>query len=69
DSQRVLYEKNSQMRFTPASVTKLFTLFSSILILNDSTQTLRYVQSGDTLKIWGAGDPSWKYKKVPHPKF
>ncbi len=69
DSQRVLYEKNSQMRFTPASVTKLFTLFSSILILNDSTQTLRYVQSGDTLKIWGAGDPSWNYKKLPQPKF
>lgn len=69
DSQRVMYEKNSQIRFTPASVTKLFTLFSSILILNDSTQTLRYIPAGDTLKIWGAGDPSWKYLDLPSPEF
>lgn len=69
DSQRVMYEKNSQIRFTPASVTKLFTLFSSILILNDSTQTLRYVPAGDTLKIWGVGDPSWKYLDLPSPDF
>ncbi|NVJ87682.1 MAG: D-alanyl-D-alanine carboxypeptidase [Algoriphagus sp.] len=69
DSQQVLYEKNSQIRFTPASTTKLFTLFASILILNDSTQTLRYVASGDTLKIWGAGDPSWGYLDLPQPDF
>lgn len=69
DSQRVLFEKNSHIRFTPASTTKLFTLFSSLVILNDSTQTLRYVQSGDTLKIWGSGDPSWKYRKLYQPDF
>lgn len=69
DSQQVLYEKNSQLRFTPASTTKLFTLFASLLILNDSTQTLRYVDAGDTLKIWGAGDPSWNYLDLPQPDF
>ncbi|MDN3203487.1 D-alanyl-D-alanine carboxypeptidase/D-alanyl-D-alanine-endopeptidase [Algoriphagus sediminis] len=61
DSQMVLYEKNSQLRFIPASTTKLFTLFSSIAILGDSTQTARYVSSGDTLRIWGSGDPTWGY--------
>ncbi|TDQ18860.1 D-alanyl-D-alanine carboxypeptidase/D-alanyl-D-alanine-endopeptidase (penicillin-binding protein 4) [Algoriphagus boseongensis] len=69
DSQRVLFEKNSQIRFIPASTTKLWTLFAASLILQDSTQTLRYVSSGDTLKIWGSGDPSWKYKEFKQPDF
>ncbi|WP_339700715.1 D-alanyl-D-alanine carboxypeptidase [Algoriphagus aquimarinus] len=67
DSQRVLYEKNSHQRFIPASTTKLFTLFSSLIVLNDSTQTLRYITEGKTIKIWGSGDPSWKYKKFFQP--
>lgn len=69
DSQLVLFEKNSQIRFIPASTTKIWTLFSSLLILQDSTQTLRYVASGDTLKIWGSGDPTWRYKKFQQPDF
>ncbi len=67
DSQIVIYERNSEQRFIPASTTKLFTLFSSLVILNDSTQTLRYVTNGDTIHIWGSGDPSWKYKKFFQP--
>ncbi|SFO43808.1 D-alanyl-D-alanine carboxypeptidase / D-alanyl-D-alanine-endopeptidase (penicillin-binding protein 4) [Algoriphagus ornithinivorans] len=69
DSQRVLYEKNSQINFIPASTTKLFTLFAALAILQDSTQTLRYLPAGDTLKIWGAGDPSWKYLSFRQPDF
>ena len=67
DAKTVLYEKNSHLNFIPASTTKLLTLFSAITILNDSTQTLRYVTSGDTIHIWGSGDPSWKYKKFQDP--
>lgn len=62
DSQQVLFEKNSQLRFIPASTTKLFTLFASLAILGDSTQTLRYTTSGDTIRVWGSGDPTWGYK-------
>ncbi|MEB2780511.1 D-alanyl-D-alanine carboxypeptidase [Algoriphagus sp. C2-6-M1] len=69
DSQIVLYEKNSHQRFIPASTTKLFTLFSSLLVLNDSTQTLRYVREGNAIRIWGSGDPSWKYKKFFQPDY
>ncbi|MDR7129677.1 D-alanyl-D-alanine carboxypeptidase/D-alanyl-D-alanine-endopeptidase (penicillin-binding protein 4) [Algoriphagus sp. 4150] len=69
DSQAVLYEKNSHQHFVPASTTKFFTLFSSLIVLNDSTQTLRYVTEGNTIKIWGSGDPSWKYKKFFQPDF
>lgn len=67
DKKIVLYEKNSHLNFIPASTTKLFTLFSAITILNDSTQTLRYVTSGDTIRIWGSGDPTWNYKKFKDP--
>lgn len=67
DSQTVLYEKNSHQRFIPASTTKLFTLFSSLIVLGDSTQTLRYVRDGKTIRIWGSGDPTWHYKKFDPP--
>lgn len=69
DSQHVEFEKNSQIRILPASTTKLFTLFASLVILQDSTQTLRYISTGDTLKIWGSGDPTWKYKEFVQPDF
>lgn len=69
DSQHVEFEKSSHLRFIPASTTKLFTLFASLIILQDSTQTFRWVGSGDTLKIWGSGDPSWKYKNFVQPDF
>ena len=69
DSQHVEFEKNSQIRILPASTTKLFTLFASLVILQDSTQTIRYVSAGDTLKIWGSGDPTWKYKEFAQPDF
>ncbi|WP_296698325.1 D-alanyl-D-alanine carboxypeptidase [Algoriphagus sp.] len=67
DNQLVVYERNSEQRFIPASTTKLFTLFSSLIILNDSTQTIRYVTNEDTIRIWGSGDPSWKYKELYQP--
>ncbi|GMQ23640.1 serine-type D-Ala-D-Ala carboxypeptidase [Algoriphagus sp. oki45] len=69
DSQRVVYEKNSQLNFIPASTAKLFTLFAAVAILQDSTQTVRYLPAGDTLKIWGSGDPSWKYQDFYQPNF
>jgi len=69
DSQLVMFEKNSQINFIPASTTKLFTIFASIVVLGDSTQTLRYVTGGKTIKIWGSGDPSWKYKELFQPDF
>lgn len=69
DSQHVIFEKNSQINFIPASTTKLFTLFAALVILRDSTQTLRYVSQGDTLKIWGSGDPSWRYEEFHQPDF
>ena len=69
DSNQVVYEKNSHQYQIPASTVKLLTLYGALQILQDSTQTLRYLAAGDTLKIWGSGDPSWKYKNFYQPDF
>jgi D-alanyl-D-alanine carboxypeptidase/D-alanyl-D-alanine-endopeptidase (penicillin-binding protein 4) len=69
ESKQVVFEKNSHLYQIPASTAKLLTLYAGLTILKDSTQTLRYLSSGDTLKVWGSGDPSWKYKNFEQPEF
>ncbi len=69
ESKQVVFEKNSHQHQIPASTVKLLTLYGALQILQDSTQTLRYLAVGDTLKIWGSGDPSWKYKSFYQPDF
>ena len=68
DSQTVHYEKNSQIYFIPASTIKLFTFYGATMVLRDSTTLLRYVPDGDEVTIWGTGDPSWGYDKLPEPR-
>ena len=69
ESKQVVFEKNSHLYQIPASTVKLLTLFGALQVLQDSTQTVRYQSAGDTLKIWGSGDPSWKYKDFYQPDF
>ena len=69
ESKQVVFEKNSHLYQIPASTVKLLTLYGALQVLQDSTQTLRYQSAGDTLKIWGSGDPSWKYKDFYQPDF
>jgi D-alanyl-D-alanine carboxypeptidase/D-alanyl-D-alanine-endopeptidase (penicillin-binding protein 4) len=68
DSQTVHYEKNSQIYFIPASTVKLFTFYAATMVLKDSTTLLRFVPKGDEVTIWGTGDPSWGYDKLPEPR-
>jgi D-alanyl-D-alanine carboxypeptidase/D-alanyl-D-alanine-endopeptidase (penicillin-binding protein 4) len=50
--------------FTPASNTKILTLFAAKKILGDSLAALRYVQRNDSTVVWGMGDPSFLYTPV-----
>lgn len=59
-----LYRFNSDKYFTPASNTKIFTLYSSLVMLPKNLPALKYCIIKDSLFIEGTGDPS-----MLHPFF
>jgi serine-type D-Ala-D-Ala carboxypeptidase/endopeptidase (penicillin-binding protein 4) len=58
ETKKVMYTKNGDHYFTPASNTKIFTLYTCLQILGDSIPALRYIEKEDSLIFWGTGDPS-----------
>ena len=53
----MLYQKDAFKYFTPASNTKLFTLYTALKILGDSMPVLRYGYRDQLLVIQGTGNP------------
>lgn len=63
-SRDTLYRLNSDKYFTPASNTKIFTLYTSLVLLPKHIPALKYCNVKDTLFVEGTGDPS-----LLHPYF
>jgi len=58
ESGQVMYSLNADKYFTPASNTKIATLYAALKLIPEKVPALRAAVNGDTLMFSGTGDPS-----------
>ena len=64
-----LIDINSEKYFTPASTTKLFTLFTALHTLGDSIATFNIYETTDSLYLQPLADPTFLYDTLPNKSF
>ncbi|MEM7109194.1 MAG: D-alanyl-D-alanine carboxypeptidase [Bacteroidota bacterium] len=65
EDRKLLIDHNGDRYFTPASNTKIFTLYAALNLLDDQLPGLYYKETRDSLIFWGTGDPSFLYRLLP----
>jgi D-alanyl-D-alanine carboxypeptidase/D-alanyl-D-alanine-endopeptidase (penicillin-binding protein 4) len=59
EDKKMIFQKDADKYFTPASNTKLYTFYASLKMLPELMPALKYVERNDSLIFWGTGDPSF----------
>lgn len=68
DKKEMIFQKDADKYYTPASNTKLFTFYAGLKIIPDSIPSMRYITKGDSLIFWGTGDPSFLHTELKGSK-
>ena len=68
DKKEMIFQKDANKYFTPASNTKLYTFYAGLKMMPDSIPALRYIERGDSLIFWGTGDPSFLHTQLKGTK-
>jgi D-alanyl-D-alanine carboxypeptidase/D-alanyl-D-alanine-endopeptidase (penicillin-binding protein 4) len=58
ENRDTLFDFNGEKYFTPASNTKIFTLYTGLSLLPKTIPSLKYLTQNDTLYVQGTGDPT-----------
>ncbi len=64
NANKYVMDVNGNKHFTPASNTKMYTTYAALELLGDSIPGLEYLERGDSLLIWGTGDPTFLHNRL-----
>jgi len=65
ESEEILFQQYADRRFTPASTIKIFTFYAALEELGKEIPALYFAPIGDTLILWGTGDPGFLHPDLP----